>query len=74
MVGLGVGIASVVPPVLLSEIADKDSRGTITTLHQLVLTFAIFIASILAYGLVSYVNHGWQYVQVCCQISYLCIY
>jgi hypothetical protein len=29
-----VGVASVVPPVLLSEIATAETRGTITTLHQ----------------------------------------
>ena len=32
--GLGVGIACVVPPVLLSEIATAETRGTVTTLHQ----------------------------------------
>jgi MFS family permease len=32
--GLGVGVASGVPSVLLSEIASADTRGTITTLHQ----------------------------------------
>jgi len=32
--GLGVGLASGVPSVLLSEIASADTRGTITTLHQ----------------------------------------
>ncbi len=80
-----------VPPVLLNEIADESSRGTITTLHQvrinialiigvifdiycffkLVLTFAIFIASIIAYGLVTYVDHGWQYVQVSGSLLYV---
>ena len=32
--GLGAGVASGVPSVLLSEIASADTRGTITTLHQ----------------------------------------
>jgi len=61
--GLGVGISSVVPPVTLSEIAAPANRGVITTMHQLVLTLAIFIVSIVGYGFVTYVNHGWQYVQ-----------
>mmetsp|Transcript_14699 Transcript_14699/g.20195 ORF Transcript_14699/g.20195 Transcript_14699/m.20195 type:complete len:528 (+) Transcript_14699:268-1851(+) len=61
--GVGVGVASVVPPVLLSEIATAETRGTITTLHQAVLTLAIFTASVLGYGMVTYVSHGWQYVQ-----------
>lgn len=33
-VGFGVGIASGVPPVLLSELATDATRGTVTTLHQ----------------------------------------
>eukprot|EP01036_Dinobryon_divergens_P025085 gene25085-33600_t len=61
--GLGVGIACVVPPVLLSEIATAETRGTVTTLHQVMLTLAIFTATILGYGMVTYVNHGWQYIQ-----------
>jgi MFS family permease len=32
--GFGVGLESVVVPVLLSEIATAETRGTITTLHQ----------------------------------------
>lgn len=65
--GLGVGIASGVPSVLLSEIATPESRGVITTLHQLGITTGILIASLLGYGMVTYVNHGWQYIQVTTQ-------
>lgn len=61
--GLGVGVTSVVPPVLLNEIATSSSRGIITTIHQLMLTLAIFMVNILGFGLVTYVQHGWQYVQ-----------
>lgn len=61
--GLGVGVASVIPPVLLSEMASAGTRGAITTLHQLLITAAIFFAAIVAYGFVTYVDHGWQYIQ-----------
>eukprot|EP01038_Epipyxis_sp_PR26KG_P009278 gene9278-12500_t len=61
--GIGVGFASIVPPVLLSEIATAETRGTITTLHQVMLTLGILFASIFAYGVVTYVNHGWQIIQ-----------
>lgn len=64
LAGFGVGLESVVVPVLLSEIATADTRGTITTLHQLQITFGIFIAGIVGYGFVENVNHGWVYVQV----------
>ena len=32
-------------------------------MHQLLLTIGIFFASLIAYGFVTYVNNGWQYVQ-----------
>eukprot|EP01033_Poteriospumella_lacustris_P005164 gene5164-3683_t len=63
ILGLGVGIVSVVCPVLLSEIAPEASRGVITTFHQLMLTVAIFMVNIIGFGFVTYVSHGWQYVQ-----------
>ena len=65
MAGLGVGVECVVVPVLLAEIATAPTRGTITTVHQLLLTIGIFWVGILGYGLVTYVSHGWVYIQVC---------
>lgn len=62
MIGLGVGISSAVTPILLSEIASDENRGTITTLNQLFITLSIFVAAMISYGFVKYVNHGWQYV------------
>eukprot|EP00981_Chlorochromonas_danica_P015909 scaffold14730_cov196-Ochromonas_danica.AAC.2 len=41
--GLGVGIAIAVAPVLLAELASPATRGTITALHQLLLTFGILV-------------------------------
>lgn len=37
LTGLGVGITSVCAPVLLSEMASQETRGAITTLHQVIL-------------------------------------
>jgi hypothetical protein len=34
MTGLGVGVASGMPSVLLAEIATTETRGSITTMHQ----------------------------------------
>jgi SP family galactose:H+ symporter-like MFS transporter len=61
--GIGVGVESVVVPVLLSEMASPAHRGTITTLHQLLITFGIFVAGILGYAFVTYVSSGWVVVQ-----------
>jgi MFS family permease len=34
ILGLGLGVVSVVVPVLLAEIAGDDNRGAITIMHQ----------------------------------------
>jgi SP family myo-inositol transporter-like MFS transporter 13 len=73
IVGLGVGIVSVVTPVLLSEIAPEASRGVITTFHQLMLTVAIFMVNIIGFGFVTYVPHGWQYLQGLAIVPALCM-
>ena len=64
LTGIGTGICSVLCPLLLSEISSADTRGFITTLHQLNVTIAIFAADILGFIFVNNVNHGWMYVQV----------
>ena len=64
LTGMGTGICSVLCPLLLSEIASSDTRGFITTLHQLNVTIAIFAADIMGFIFVNNVKHGWQYVQV----------
>ena len=42
--GLGIGIASVVAPAYIAEIAPKQSRGRLASLQQLAITIGIFIA------------------------------
>ena len=61
--GMGVGLESVVVPVLLSEISSRETKGTLTLVHQVLLTLAIFFVSMMSYGFVTYVNRGWQYIQ-----------
>lgn len=62
--GLGVGISSSAVPVLLSEIATDTTRGRITCLHPSGITCGIFMCAIVSYGFVTYVDHGWQYVEM----------
>lgn len=57
------GLSSGVPIVLLAEIATNTTRGTITSMHQIMITWGIFVAGVLSYGFVMYVDHGWQYIQ-----------
>ncbi|MFF2051520.1 sugar porter family MFS transporter [Leifsonia sp. NPDC058194] len=42
--GLGIGIASVVAPAYIAEIAPKRSRGGLASLQQLAITIGIFVA------------------------------
>jgi len=42
--GLGIGIASVVAPAYIAEIAPKQIRGGLASLQQLAITLGIFVA------------------------------
>ncbi|MFJ6790649.1 sugar porter family MFS transporter [Streptomyces angustmyceticus] len=44
VIGIGVGIASVVVPLYLTELAPKHLRGGLTSLMQLLVTVGIFVA------------------------------
>jgi MFS family permease len=44
IVGLGVGVASSVVPLYLSEIATPDRRGRLVTVNQLMITLGIVVA------------------------------
>ncbi|BDH10892.1 hypothetical protein HOK021_20710 [Streptomyces hygroscopicus] len=49
MIGIGVGIASVVVPLYLTELAPKQLRGGLTSLMQLLVTVGIFVAYVTDY-------------------------
>ena len=49
LVGFGVGLESIVVPVLLSEMASDHNRGKLTTLHQLLLTIGILFSGLLGF-------------------------
>ncbi|HWJ85175.1 MAG TPA: MFS transporter, partial [Cellulomonas sp.] len=42
--GLGIGIASVVAPAYIAEVAPRQIRGGLASLQQLAITFGIFVA------------------------------
>lgn len=62
LIGLAVGVASTIPPILLSELSPANLRGAITSLHQLMVTIGILVAGCIGYGFVTSVDHGWKYV------------
>ncbi|KAI8339918.1 general substrate transporter [Chlamydoabsidia padenii] len=61
VVGVGVGVASMIVPVYVSEIAPKNIRGQLTTLNTLVITFGQVIAYVINIAF-SNVDQGWRYM------------
>ena len=61
--GIGVGVTSSTVPVLLSEIAPDSQRGLFTCLHPVFHAVGVLAVAMISYGFVTYVEHGWQYVQ-----------
>ncbi|CAO3610498.1 unnamed protein product [Cunninghamella echinulata] len=61
VVGVGVGVASMIVPVFISEIAPKEIRGKLTTLNTLVITFGQVVAYIFNIAFAN-VHEGWRYM------------
>ncbi|MGF1473080.1 MAG: sugar porter family MFS transporter [Rubrobacteraceae bacterium] len=51
VLGRGVGLASVVVPLYISEISPQQVRGSLTSLNQLMITAGILLAYITAFAL-----------------------
>ena len=51
VVGLGVGMASLVVPVYLSEVSPTEVRGTVVAVDVMVITAGQFISSVLCWAL-----------------------
>ncbi|HLH58083.1 MAG TPA: sugar porter family MFS transporter [Streptosporangiaceae bacterium] len=60
VLGLGVGIATAMIPVYISEIAPARSRGASASLFQLMITIGVLAASIVSYVL-SF-SGGWRWM------------
>lgn len=52
--GMGIGLASSLVPLYISEIAPARSRGKLITFYQLALTIGILVAYLTNYALVNY--------------------
>ncbi|KAL7315677.1 hypothetical protein PS15m_004864 [Mucor circinelloides] len=61
VVGLGVGIASMIIPVYISEVAPKSFRGQLATLNTLVITFGQVMAYVVNI-VYSQKPSGWRYM------------
>ncbi|CCC70795.1 hypothetical protein NCAS_0F03110 [Naumovozyma castellii] len=54
--GLGVGGIAVLSPMLISEVAPKEMRGTLVSCYQLMITLGIFLGYCTNYGTKNYSN------------------
>ncbi|HZZ47216.1 MAG TPA: sugar porter family MFS transporter [Pseudonocardia sp.] len=58
VMGVGVGIVSVVVPMYLTELAPKEIRGRLTSLMQLLVTVGIFLAYLIDFAYST--THDWR--------------
>lgn len=60
VLGLGVGLSSVVVPLYISEISPQQVRGSLTSLNQLMITAGILLAYITAFALSPFEAWRWM--------------
>lgn len=61
-VGIAIGLASMVIPVYIAEVAPVQIRGKLVTVNVCFITFGQFVASILAGLFSSDPVHGWRWM------------
>jgi sugar porter (SP) family MFS transporter len=60
ILGLGVGLASLIVPLYIAEIAPPDTRGALVSLNQLMITIGILLSYIV--GVAFTPIEGWRYM------------
>jgi len=61
VIGFGIGVASAIAPVYISEVAPSDMRGRLVTFFQLAVTVGILVAYLVGLAF-SEVNEGWRWM------------
>ncbi|MGK2955203.1 MAG: MFS transporter, partial [Solirubrobacterales bacterium] len=61
VIGFGIGVASAIAPVYISEVAPSDMRGRLVTFFQLAVTVGILVAYLVGLAF-SDVNDGWRWM------------
>lgn len=61
LIGIGIGVASMLTPLYLAEIAPAKERGAIVSLNQLCITIGILVSYIVGYALASAMD-GWRWM------------
>ncbi|MDR2148141.1 MAG: sugar porter family MFS transporter [Tannerella sp.] len=58
MGGVGIGVASIVSPLYISEVSATKYRGSMVTIFQLAITIGFFSAYLVNFGLLGYASEG----------------
>jgi len=61
LVGLAIGVASMLTPLYLAEISPAQDRGAIVSLNQLCITGGILVSYLVGFGLAS-ATDGWRWM------------
>jgi len=61
LVGLAIGVASMLTPLYLAEISPAQDRGAIVSLNQLCITLGILVSYLVGFGLAGAVD-GWRWM------------
>jgi sugar porter (SP) family MFS transporter len=61
LLGLAIGISSLVVPTYIAEMAPPKNRGTLVSLHQFMVTVGILAAYLVGYGLAGDTD-GWRWM------------
>ena len=60
--GLAIGLASVLTPVYISEVAPARSRGRLVSMNQLAITVGILAAYLVGWGLARLGDSSWRWM------------
>jgi len=62
MAGVGVGMASMLSPMYISEIAPAHLRGRLVAINQLTIVLGILVTNIINYSLRNYGEDAWRWM------------
>jgi sugar porter (SP) family MFS transporter len=61
LIGIAIGVASMLTPLYLAEIAPASSRGAVTSLNQLCITLGILVSYLVGYSFAT-TPEGWRWM------------